>query len=91
MRTQLVSRALATLMAVAAPALFAADLNALDVASLPGDRVELKFSFDEPVDLPRGYTIEQPARIALDLPGVSSKLKKNTMSWGVAMHAVSLW
>lgn len=76
MRTQLVSRALATLMAVAAPALFAADLNALDVASLPGDRVELKFSFDEPVDLPRGYTIEQPARIALDLPGVSSKLKK---------------
>lgn len=75
MKTQLLSRALATLMAVAAPAIFAADLNALDVASLPGDRVELKFSFDEPVDLPRGYTIQQPARIALDLPGVSSKLK----------------
>lgn len=82
MRTQLVSRALATLMAVAAPALFAADLNALDVASLPGDRVELKFSFDEPVDLPRGYTIEQPARIALDLPGVSNKLKKKHQELG---------
>ena len=82
MKTQLLSRALATMMAVSAPAILAADLNALDVASLPGDRVELKLSFDEPVDLPRGYTIEQPARIALDLPGVSNKLKNKHQELG---------
>lgn len=56
------------------PALLAASLNNLDVAALPGDRVELRLTFDEPIAAPRGYTIEQPARIAIDLPGVSSRL-----------------
>jgi type IV pilus assembly protein PilQ len=61
----------------------AANLQALDVASLPGDRVELKMTFDEPVLAPRGYTIEQPARIALDLPGVSNKLGSKNRELGV--------
>jgi len=65
------------------PALLAANLQALDVAALPGDRVELKLSFDEPVLAPRGYTIEQPARIALDLPGVSSQLGTKNRDLGV--------
>lgn len=82
MKTQLLSRALAVLMAMSIPAVFAADLNALDVASLPGGKVELKLTFDKPVDLPRGYTIEQPARIALDLPGVSNKLKSKHQELG---------
>lgn len=63
--------------------LVAADLQSLDVAALPGDRVELKVTFDEPVLAPRGYTIEQPARIALDLPGVSSKLGVKNKELGV--------
>ncbi len=61
-------------MAMLSPILQAANLKALDVAALPGDRVELKLSFDGPVAAPRGYTTEQPARIALDLPGVTSQL-----------------
>ena len=65
------------------PALLAADLQALDVSALPGDRVELKLTFDEPVLAPRGYTIEQPARIALDFPGVSSKLGAKSRELGV--------
>lgn len=65
---------LSLLAVLLSPSLLAANLQALDVASLPGDRVELKLTFDEPVLAPRGYTIEQPARIAIDLPGVSSKL-----------------
>ena len=65
------------------PALLAADLQALDVSALPGDRVELKLTFDEPVLAPRGYTIEQPARIALDFPGVSSKLGAKNRELGV--------
>ena len=82
MKTQLLSRVLAALVAMSVPAAFAADLNALDVASLPGGKVELKLTFDEPVDLPRGYTIEQPARIALDLPGVGNKLKNKHQELG---------
>lgn len=66
-----------------APALLAANLEALDVASLPGDKVELKLTFDEPVAAPRGYTIEQPARIALDMPGVANKLGTKSRELGV--------
>lgn len=73
----------ALLAFLAAPALLAANLNALDVAALPGDRVELKLAFDEPVNKPHGYTLEQPARIALDLPGVSNKLGVKNRELGV--------
>ncbi|EIK54744.1 type 4 fimbrial biogenesis protein PilQ [Stutzerimonas stutzeri TS44] len=73
----------ALLALLASPALLAANLNALDVASLPGDRVELKLAFDEPVSKPHGYTLEQPARIALDLPGVSNKLGVKNRELGV--------
>lgn len=71
------------LSTIVSPALLAATLNAMDVASLPGDRVELKLTFDEPVGTPRGYSIEQPARIALDLPGVSSKLGTKNRELGM--------
>jgi type IV pilus assembly protein PilQ len=71
------------LVALLSPSLMAADLQAFDVAALPGDRVELKLTFDEPVLAPRGYTIEQPARIALDLPGVSNKLGVKNKELGV--------
>ena len=74
MKIKLSRISMTLLAAVFSPALLAANLQALDVASLPGDKVELKLVFDEPVTAPRGYTIEQPARIALDLPGVKNKL-----------------
>jgi len=74
---------LSLLAAFISPALLAANLNTLDVASLPGDKVELKLGFDEPVTAPRGYTLDQPARIALDLPGVSSKLGARNRELGV--------
>jgi type IV pilus assembly protein PilQ len=70
-------------VAMFAPTLLAANLQSLDVASLPGDKVELKLTFDEAVLAPRGYTIEQPARIALDLPGVTSKLGTKNREIGV--------
>src|SRR5690606_16607150 len=63
--------------------LWAASLQSMDVASLPGDKVELKLTFDEPVAAPKGYTIEQPARIALDLPGVDSQLTARNHEIGV--------
>jgi type IV pilus assembly protein PilQ len=60
----------------------AANLKALDVAALPGDRVELKLVFDQPPPTPRGYTTDSPARIALDLPGVVSQLASKTRDLG---------
>ncbi|MDH4611930.1 type IV pilus secretin PilQ [Pseudomonas sp. BN102] len=83
MKSSLSRLGITLLAALLSPALLAANLQALDVAALPGDRVELKLGFDEPVVAPRGYTIEQPARIALDLPGVSNKLGTKNRELGV--------
>ena len=69
-------------IALVSPMVLASNLKALDVAALPGDRVELKLSFDGPPPVPDGYTTEQPARIALDLPGVVSQLKNKTRDLG---------
>jgi len=70
-------------VAMMSPMLEAASLKTLDVAALPGDRVELKLTFDGPIPVPHGYTTEQPARIALDLPGVTSQLATKTRALGV--------
>jgi len=69
-------------MALLSPMVQAANLKALDVAALPGDRIELKLAFDGPPPAPHGYTTDQPARIALDLPGVSSQLASKTRDLG---------
>ncbi|KPN89093.1 type IV pilus secretin PilQ [Pseudomonas nunensis] len=69
-------------IALLSPMVQAATLNALDVAALPGDRVELKLTFDGPPPPPHGYTTESPARIALDLPGVVSKLTNKNRDLG---------
>ncbi|WP_223436019.1 MULTISPECIES: type IV pilus secretin PilQ [unclassified Pseudomonas] len=69
-------------IALLSPMVQAANLKALDVAALPGDRVELKLSFDGAPPAPHGYTTEQPARIALDLPGVVSRLASKTRDLG---------
>ncbi len=46
----------------------------IEFSSLPGDKVEIRMIFDGPPPKPTGYTIEQPARIALDLMDVVSGL-----------------
>ncbi|KJH88121.1 fimbrial protein [Pseudomonas fluorescens] len=68
--------------ALLSPMVLGASLKTLDVAALPGDRVELKLSFDGPPPTPRGYTTEQPARIALDLPGVTNQLARKSHDLG---------
>jgi type IV pilus assembly protein PilQ len=69
-------------IALLSPMVQAANLKSLDVAALPGDRVELKLRFDAPPPAPNGYTTESPARIALDLPGVVSQLASKTRDLG---------
>ena len=86
MNSSLTRIGLTLMLALTSAELHAANLESLDVAALPGERVELKLTFDEPVAVPKGYTIDQPARIALDLPGVSNKLgtKNKELSVGAA-------
>ncbi|MGE1092650.1 type IV pilus secretin PilQ [Pseudomonas zeae] len=69
-------------IALMSPMVLAVNLKMLDVAALPGDRVELKLSFDGPPPQPKGYTTESPARIALDLPGVASQLVSKNLDLG---------
>ncbi|MDQ0124506.1 type IV pilus assembly protein PilQ [Pseudomonas lini] len=69
-------------IALLSPMVLAANLKTLEVSALPGDRVELKLSFDGQPPTPRGYTTESPARIALDLPGVVSQLKSKNRELG---------
>jgi type IV pilus assembly protein PilQ len=54
---------------------YAAKMENIEFSSLPGDKIEIRMQFDGAPPAPTGYTIEQPARIALDLMGVTSGLK----------------
>ena len=70
----------------AGPLANAANLEGIDFASLPGDKTEIRMRFDTTPPQPSGYTIEQPARIVLDMPGVTTSLsqKHHTLGAGNA-------
>ena len=54
---------------------YASDLVDIKFTALPGDVTRMELIFDGTPPEAGGYTIEKPARISLDLPGVNSKLK----------------
>jgi len=66
-----------------ASAASAAALNNLQFASLPGGQVEITLSFDGAPPETKGYTIETPARIVLDLLGADSQLDNKYHNLGV--------
>ncbi len=70
------------LLIVAIPA-YSATIEDVSFASLPGDRTEIRFKFDGTPADPSGYTIEEPARIVLDMPGVNSALDKKHHPLGI--------
>ena len=74
---------LAMLVAFASSQLFAATIEDIEFSSLPGDRTEIRMQFDSTPPQPSGYTIEQPARIVLDLPGVVSGLQEKHHNLGI--------
>jgi type IV pilus assembly protein PilQ len=75
-----------------AAAAFAAPVSMTDIGfnALPGGKFEIRMQFDGTPPAPQGYTIDKPARIALDLPGVASKLaqKKHTLAFDNAQSVV---
>lgn len=64
-------------LGVSAGSAIASTLDDVKFSALPGDRFEVRMQFSEPPPKPTGYTIEQPARIVLDFPGVNSGLAEN--------------
>ncbi len=61
---------------VISPIALASTLSEINFFQLPGERFEVRMSFDAPPPTPKGYTIEKPARIVLDFPDVVSGLKE---------------
>ena len=60
----------------------AARMSDIEFSALPGDKTEIRMMFDGRPPVPTGYTIEQPARIALDLDNVTSGLESKYHSLG---------
>jgi len=67
------------LMLVSSQSVLAAVLQDVSYAILPGNRVEVRLSMSESVDVGREFTTNNPARISLDFENTSSALaKRNT-------------
>lgn len=69
---------------------FAAKLNDISFAELPGEKTEIRLKFDQaPMD-PKGFTINKPARVVLDFQDVENKLsqKKYDVAVGEVQSAV---
>ena len=58
-----------------APAQDALRLEAIDVQPLPGQQVELRLRLSGPAPEPTAFTIDNPARISLDLPNTALGLE----------------
>jgi type IV pilus assembly protein PilQ len=60
----------------------AVTLEDVSFSSLPGERLEVTLEFDGPPPEPSGYTIERPARIAVDLRDTTSGLESRSIPLG---------
>jgi len=53
-------------------------LDAINFSVFSGDRVQIELKLSDPVEEPKSFAIHNPARIALDLPGVYLNLPHKT-------------
>ncbi len=61
----------------------ARELIGLDYSVMTGNTVQLVFTFDQAAIEPRTFTIDQPARIALDFADTDNKLEQRNMRVGI--------
>lgn len=54
-------------------------LQSVDFSALPGDSLQVVFTLNGPAMAPRSFHTENPARIVLDLPGVTNGLDKKSI------------
>ncbi len=63
---------------------YALSLDNVEYSSLPGERVQINMMFSESLsDEPVNFTIDNPARIAIDLPEVELNLEDNNQTIGI--------
>jgi type IV pilus assembly protein PilQ len=60
-------------------------LESIDAQALPGNRVELSLTLSGPAPEPLVFTIDQPARIALDLAGTALGLDSRRTDIGIGV------
>lgn len=82
-RTLKTSLAGIVLLAFGINSAIARNLIGLDYSVLTGNAVQLVFTFDEAAIEPRTFTIDQPARIALDFAGTANKLQQRNLQVGI--------
>ena len=65
--------------------LAAGTLDQVNFLQLPGDRIQIELSLSEAVKDPLNFAIDNPARIALDLPDIKLNLARRTKNIGIGM------
>ncbi len=70
---------LLVIMTLLSAAGIANELNAVNFNVLPGDKVELRFTMAQSPSVPREFSTENPARIALDFDDTSVGLAEKTL------------
>jgi type IV pilus assembly protein PilQ len=58
-------------------------LKEINFAGLPGNQVQITMEFSGPAANPASFTIDNPARIAFDLPATKSELKARSQAIGI--------
>jgi type IV pilus assembly protein PilQ len=87
--TRLLSTSLAGICLLAFADAGARALVGLDYSVMTGNTVQVVFTFDEPAIEPRTFTIDEPARIALDFGETENKLQQRNMLVGIgAMQSI---
>jgi type IV pilus assembly protein PilQ len=61
----------------------ARELIGLDYSVMTGNAVQLVFTFDEDAVEPRAFTIDEPARIALDFADTANSLRQRNIQVGI--------
>lgn len=71
-------------MLLVTTAVTAGTLDDINYTSLPGDRVQLRLELSEPAGSePLSFTIDNPARVAIDFPGTSLNLAEKSQNIGI--------
>ena len=60
-------------------------LQSVDFAELPGNKAQITLTLSKPAPAPLSFTIDNPARIALDFPDTGNGLAQRSQSIGIGM------
>ena len=74
-----------TVSASAAEVISGNTLQSVDVAGLPGNKAQITLTLSQPAPAPLSFTIDNPARIALDFPETKNGLVQRSQKVDVGM------